>query len=487
VTVELDPAVIVIRNRQRKAITNIDDLFIKSVTERLIHPIVLRREDDQILLVVGGRRLEAMKRGGVNPLVENTHFRFFEDLSPNEARKVELEENAKRLDLTWREHAAAVGELDQIYRQENDKWDASDTGNYLNIGRAYTYEILKVYKNLDNPNLRDATSIKSAIATLQISAERAASQFADQIADVSRNMFGTPANPATPGRSPTPPSPNGQDPNPNPTYAVAGGNPVPIDLNSPFQPPDGPDPVNPVNNSDSPVLPGLPTFVLNTDALRWLSTYDGPKFNLIHCDFPFDIRYDSYAKSVTSTSEDYDFTGFWPLTDTLIENINRVFSYSGHIMFWFSMKFYQQTKDRLEKVSDLYVHEHPFIWLKSDNAGIIPGRDNAFPRRIYETAFLCTRNKRPLVKSISNAYAAPTASNPVHPSQKPEPVLRHFFSGLIDETTDILDPTCGSGTALRAADSMDARTIVGLESNKLYADTAESLCQSHRRLRHIRL
>lgn len=453
-TVELDPNVIVIGDRQRKTITNVDENFIKSVKERLIHPIVLRRENGETVLVVGGRRLDALKRGNVNPLIENVHFRFFEDLNPNDAKIIELEENAKREDLSWRDHVAAVGELDKIFRSTNPKWDAKDTGDRINLNRAQVYDILKVYKNLSNPSLRDATSIRSAIAVLQISAERAVGQFVGGITDISREMFPQ-QNPQGAPR----PSPNG----------------IPIPKPDPELKPK-PEPE-----------PEVPKFILNEDFIKWIENYAGPKFNLIHCDFPFDIRYDSYAKSVTSTQEDYDFMGFWPLADALIENINKVFSYSGHIMFWFSMKFYQQTKEKLEKIPDIYVHEHPFFWLKSDNAGIIPGRDNAFPRRIYETAFLCTRNKRPLVKSVSNAYAAPTAPNPVHPSQKPEPMLRYFFSGLVDETTDFLDPTAGSGTALRAADSLNARTIIGIESSKLYADTAEGLCQSYRRMKNIRI
>lgn len=218
-----------------------------------------------------------------------------------------------------------------------------------------------------------------------------------------------------------------------------------------------------------------------------MQNYTGPKFNLIHCDFPYDIRYDSYAKSITSTQDDYDFSGFWPLADALVENIDKIFSYSGHIMFWFSMKFYSETKRKLEEIPGLFVHDHPLVWLKSDNTGIIPGRDNAFPRRIYETAFLCTRGRKPLVKSLANAYAAPTARDPIHPSQKPEPVLRFFFGALVDVTTDFLDPTAGSGSSVRAAESCKARRSVGIELNEAYAKAAESACQNHHRMLNIRL
>lgn len=467
-TITLDPYGIVVSNRQRQTMNPITDLFVKSVTDRLIHPIVVRKQDDKIVLVAGGRRLEALKRGNVNPLVENTHFRFFHNLDPIEAEIVEHEENAKREDLFWRDYVNSVGRLDKIFRENNPKWNAGDTSERINLTKRQVYAILQVHKNLSNPVLRDATSIKNAISILQISSERRTSEIVGKLTDISRNLF----QPEVPKIEQAEPEASPPKVEPQVQIKPNGSDTAPTTDNKP--PPPVPAPVSTVR------------FVLNQDFVEWIKTYSGPKFNLIHCDFPFDIRYDSYAKSVTSTQEDYDFTGFWPLADALVEHINKVCSYSAHIVFWFSMKFYQQTKTKLEKISDLYVHEHPFVWMKSDNSGIIPGRDNQFMRRIYETAFLCTRGKRPLIKSISNAYAAPTATNPVHPSQKPEPMLRFLFSGLIDPTTDFLDPTCGSGTALRAADDLDARTIIGIESNKTYADAAEGLCQSHRRLKHIR-
>lgn len=476
-TATLDPNTIVVRDRQRKAITNVDDYFVKSVVTRLIHPIVVRREDDKPVLVVGGRRLEALKKGQVSPLVENIHFRFFDDLTPDEARIVELEENAKREDLPWRDQVAAIGQLHETFKSQNPKWDIQKTAERLNINKSQTYDFIKVYQNLDSPLLRDAANVRSAISILQISAERRVGQIADQFTEISRKLFAPP--PPTPA-----PTPNIPPPNPSPVSPVGTGSPSPVRLNG-----GGPAPIivpPPVPAPEPVPIPDVQRIILNEDFIKWAKTYEGRKFNLIHCDFPFDIRYDSYARSVTSTQEDYDFSGFWPLTDALVENIDRICSYTAHIMFWFSMKFYAETKARLEKISNLYVHEHPLIWLKSDNAGIIPGRDNQFARRIYETAFLCTRNKRPLVRSTANAYAAPTASNAIHPSQKPEPVLRFFLGAMVDETTDFLDPTAGSGTALRAAEDCKARTVIGLEIKKEYADMAEAACQNHRRMRNYK-
>ena len=71
--------------------------------------------------------------------------------------------------------------------------------------------------------------------------------------------------------------------------------------------------------------------------------------------------------------------------------------------------------------------------------------------------------------------------SPQHLSPKPEPVLRHFFKMLIDEHSVVLDPTCGSGTALCAAKSLGAAHILGIEIDKDYAERASIALEEARR------
>ena len=84
---------------------------------------------------------------------------------------------------------------------------------------------------------------------------------------------------------------------------------------------------------------------------------------------------------------------------------------------------------------------------------------------------------------IDNVKSAPRSSNAIHPSQKPEPVLRHFFEAVVDSTTDMLDPTCGSGSALRAGEDVGARSVLGLELNPEFAKAANAATVNARLLR----
>ena len=155
---------------------------------------------------------------------------------------------------------------------------------------------------------------------------------------------------------------------------------------------------------------------------------------------------------------------------------------SAHMIFWFSMEYYYETLTFFEKnAPSLDFQRFPLIWHKTDNKGILPDPRRG-PRRVYETAFLVARGDRPIVRAVSNAYGAPKGSGD-HQSEKPEPMLRHFFQMVVDENTRLLDPTCGSGSSLRAAESLGAKHTLGLEINPEFASTARSALRKFRTLR----
>jgi DNA modification methylase len=83
------------------------------------------------------------------------------------------------------------------------------------------------------------------------------------------------------------------------------------------------------------------------------------------------------------------------------------------------------------------------------------------------------------VKAISNATYKPTDTS-IHPSAKPLSVLHDFFGMFVDEYTSMLDPTCGSGTAIRAAEAHGAERILGIEINKDFVIEAEQALQRMR-------
>ena len=101
---------------------------------------------------------------------------------------------------------------------------------------------------------------------------------------------------------------------------------------------------------------------------------------------------------------------------------------------------------------------------------------------MYEQALLGIRGNRSVAKLKSDVYGAPTDKS-IHVSAKPEPMLRHFFEMLVDEHTVMLDPTCGSGTSVRAAEALGAKLALGLEIDPKMAEMAGRKLEEERRKR----
>lgn len=450
-----DPNTITIRrdDRQRRKPEGIDELA-KSIELRgQIQEIVCAKEGDELVLIAGERRLLACRQ-----LQKKVRYVLFKDLPPDERQLIELEENVQRLDLPWRDRISAIGKIHDIYRERDPSWTVEKTAEKIGLKARTLYDILIVFAQLNSPLVAQAQSAEQALSILQRASERRTASIVGEILAAGKAIFTKPTT----------------SPASTPTTAPTAASSTTITASQPTAPPVA-----------EPTPPPDP--ILNISFLDWIQSYSGPKFNLIHCDFPYGVGYEAFANSITQRGELFESTGdvYWTLVDSMCANLDRFVSYSAHVMFWFHMNFYEETKKRLA-AAGLFVHNRPLIWMKTDNSGIVPGQGGQYPRWVYETALLCSRGKRPLIKASGDAYGAPVVANAIHPTIKPEPVLRHFFGMLVDETTDLFDPTCGSGGALRAAEDVGARSVLGLEINPEFVKIANSMTIRARAMRSVR-
>lgn len=58
-------------------------------------------------------------------------------------------------------------------------------------------------------------------------------------------------------------------------------------------------------------------------------------------------------------------------------------------------------------------------------------------------------------------------------SEKPKPVLEHFFRMFIDESSLVLDPTCGSGNAIKVAEDLGANWSTGFDLQEEFVERAK--------------
>lgn len=485
----INPTSIVINRETRQRQENIIDVEdLKQSIEKvgIINPITVRRQDNAVVLVAGERRLQASLSLGLT----DVPVRFLEDMSPEAAEVIELEENIKRKELFWKDQVRAVGRLHNLYKQKDPKWKVEQTATSISLQQAQVYKILTVYGALNSGRIQQAQGIEQAYNTLQRFGERKAEAIVGDIITKGATIFGTSTSVI-----------NGNTDSEHRTFttvsAISIARETHGDIDTTERAISSEEILETKEENTSIRLERLPATVGNStqpilcaNFIEWIKTYNGPKFTLIHCDFPYGNYRggDSQGSlSATETEDFYDNTEsvYWNLVDALTSGLDKIMSYSAHMMFWFNMNFYSETVSRLRKTG-LIVHDHPLIHHKTGGPGglgVVPGTAVTYPRRTYDTALLCVRGNRPLAKPGMNSYAAPTAGNKIHPSQKPEPMLRFFLSMLVDETTSVFDPTCGSGAALRAAEDLGAKHVLGLELDRNYAETANTKTLQARVLR----
>lgn len=398
--------------RQRRELTGIDELAASIAATGLINPPVITREG---ILVAGERRLTACRQLGWSSIP----VQYAEDLDPLALHMIELEENVKREELPWQDHAAAVAEYHRLRGDIDPSWNQQQTAKALGITPAYASQLLAVSKAVEAKDalVLAAPKISTAIGIVQRKAER-------QRTAVLRDLAG---------------------PEPEAADTPEGSAPVPSALAS----------------------------ILTGSFENWAADYTGPKFSFIHCDFPYGVVATKSGQSSAKELGGYDdeegtyfnlLSAFATLTPFLAAD-------SAHLMFWFSMDFYSETKAVLEGAG-WFVSPFPLIWGKSDNKGMMPDF-NRQPRRIYETAFFCTFGDPRIVRPVANAVWSPVTKE-THMSEKPLAVLEHFFRMIVDETTTFLDPTCGGGNAVRQAARLGASRALGIEINPEYADRARA-------------
>lgn len=402
---------------QRKEFTKIEELAESIGRLGLINPITIKQDGT---IIAGRRRYKACRMLGWTDIP----VQFVDDLSTYEIESIELEENVKRENLTWQEEALALQRLHEHKAVADPEWTHSDTADSVGMSRRHVSTILSVAKEMDNEKVANADKLSAAVNLVTRSTER---RKANALAGVSAVLV----------------------------EATAGA----VDEGG--------------ESIDPPAAPVVP--LVRASFHDWQQTYDGPKFNLIHCDFPYGINVTNSPRQNAALTDHYEDGPdiYWSLLARLGAAMDNVVAESAHLIFWYSMDFHCETIQELQRM-DWTVNPFPLIWHKSDNAGIAPDPQR-WPRRTYETALVASRGDRKLtsVGPRSNSFSFPgSRDGAIHISEKPRPVLQHFLSMYCDEYSIVLDPTCGSGNAIAVAEDCGAMSALGIEMSEEFYSVA---------------
>jgi ParB/RepB/Spo0J family partition protein len=406
---------ITFRNRQRKDVGDIDPLGGSIDNLELIEPIVITRwtENGLHIGVCGERRYRAHIARGRKEIA----CLFTDEVDPIKLMEMEFAENVHRLDTTWEEKCDAVRDYHKARLERHGKWSQKETARALSVSPALVCKYLGISDLAPtHPELKKQKDLSTAWTKAKKINASLKDVEDEEMSDLIDELFGR-------------------------------------------------------TKTERPKAP-----IITDDFCKWVKTYSGERFNFLHCDFPYGINTDQRQQgNIIDVQGGYDDSPetYWTLLKALCDrdNLNRICADSAHIMLWFSMNHYHGTLKFFAENSDFEINPFPLIWVKSNGVGLLPDPMRG-PRRVYETCLFGSRGDRKITKVVQNACYKPTDKSEDHPTAKPYDMLCEFFPMFIDGNTKMLDPTCGSGTALRAAKSLGAEYVLGIEKDPTFAEPA---------------
>jgi hypothetical protein len=455
---EIDPKRVVVEReeRQRKEI-DVRDL-VDSIRDRgVINPITLRNVEwangvpVSGVLVAGERRLTTCLQLNLHAIP----FREAENLSEEDVQLIELEENTKRVDLPWQDKCLAFKRIYDIHKTRDPKMSIESSASHMGVQKSQLTYHLSLAGAIRDGDKAIAEAPDMAKAWTIYTRRKAREQDAalNEILDIA---------------------------------APALRQPDPVEIKTVT-----------VAQTDAPAVvklePPKPKIeaafkIVHSKVEDFFAGYKGPRFNLIHCDLPYGVALNGQANQDTFEGGGYDSSPdiYWHLCRELAKALPQITGVSAHIMFWISMKFYEETLQFFrEHAPQIVWNPTPFIWHKTDNKGVVPDA-RRMPRNVYEAALIGTIGDRFIVKPVSNAYGAPTnKADSIHTNEKPEAMLKHFLSMFVDEHTVALDPTCGSGSAIRAIEALGGKSGIGVEFNAEFAARAQTKLETTRKLKSL--
>lgn len=419
------------RQRQEFDPSALQDL-VTSIEERgLLHPPVLRDESGVWTLVAGERRMKAIAQiwelGGSfrcdNQEVPAGEMPFTNlgDLSDLEAEEAELDENLKRKDLTWQEHAAAVARLHRLRQgQQVEKavklqtplvaQTYADTALEL-LGKsegAYQDQIRKeiiVSKHLANPAIAKAKSADEAFKILKKQEESAK----------------------------------------NVELARTVGASFNADLHT----------------------------LLNVDCLDYMTTAadlpEAEKFDVILTDPPYGMGADNFGDAggkLTGIEHRYDdspehFTKLMTAWSKLSYNVVKA---QAHAYVFCDIDKFHELK-ALMQAAGWYVFRTPLINHKM-NSGRVPLPDQG-PRRQYEIILYAIKGKKQTTHIYPDVISTSADENFSHGAQKPVALYQNLLQRSVRPGDRVLDTFAGSGTIFEAANGFKC-SATGTELNPEY-------------------
>lgn len=430
-------------NRQRQEFNPeaLQELATSIEDTGLLHPPVVRRLEGQWVLVAGERRLRAITQiselGGSFSFDGQVYIDGFlptsdlGELSELEAEEAELDENLKRKDLTWQEHAAAVARLHDLRQRQQESameealasgqlsGDASETaeafpkhtiadtarelhGRDDGYYQANTRQDILLAKHLDNPAVASAKSPKEAFKILKRQEEAESNR---QLAQTIGKSFSADAHRLL---------------NVNCLDFMA----------------------DPANHGYFDIILTDPPYGMNAQ------DFDDAGGKLSGIEHHYDDSYESWKQLMTT----------WCSLSFLVTKPE------AHAYVFCDIDNFHELK-RMMETAGWYVFRTPLVNVKS-NSGRVPLPQHG-PRRQYEILLYAFKGKKPVNFIYPDVITTSADKNLSHGAQKPVELYENLLLRSARPGDKVLDSFAGSGTIFPACHTHKCEAT-GLELNPEY-------------------
>lgn len=387
-----------------------------SIQQRgLYHPIVLRVEGEDYVLVSGERRLRAVtdiyalggtiSHDGEPVFPDCIPYTTLGELDALAAEEAELEENIRRVDLTMPERAAATARLYDLRCAQAlaaglspptvadlslEVRDSAKGVNHENTRRE-----LIVARHLDDPEVAGAATVDDAFKYLQ---RKERSERDRALGEAVGRTFTAAAHKA-----------------------------------------------------------------LNEDSLAWMASAAAEQFDVILTDPPYGMGADEFGDSggLAQGAHGYidDENHFVAIARVLTKESFRVAKAQAHLYCFCDIDRFIDLRIAFAEAG-WSVFRTPLIWYK--RTGMRAPWPQQGPQRKYETILYAVKGKRPCIKLAGDVLDFPSDSNMGHGAQKPVALFAELLSRSVHPGDCVLDPFCGTGPIFPAAHGLKCRAT-GIE------------------------
>ena len=456
---------VIVEDRLRRDMGDIEELARCIANDGLIQPpVVEQREDGKFYLVAGGRRYAALTLLASNENKEEAEFfaqvdfTVLNDLSPSQRKKLELVENIYRENMTWQEKALGIADYHKLSkkeaRKEGEAWTQEQTGKLLNMSQANVSIALSVADELRNPEspLWKCDSLQSAMQF----------QTKQRLDEANKELMKRLAA----RREAT-----------QPIVRVASNTPITTDVVAQ---------VNQVADKAAPKITKdeILSFYYQGDCLDILPTLaKSHTINHIVCDPPYGIDMDylggedaSRNALVSRTANEHVVSANLDLLPKFLRVAYEVIAEDGFLCMWYDLDHHEKIRKWAEQVG-WKVCRWPVVWCKTS-----PCMNNAAQYNVTkatEVCYIMRRSEKSMikVKQPKNYVLAGTASTATHPFCKPHEVWKYLLDMVSLEGQTIVDPFAGEGSSLASMFKMK-RLPIGIEINEAHVGNGLSFIES---------